>query len=299
VTLPIVKHHTTNSLNVASAARQQIGACVVVPVYREQLEPFEQVSLTQLAEKLGKHPIEFVAPAGLDLRPYRRFLGERRVHRFDPRFFAARADSRNSYSALMVSEAFYGRFEGRYEHLLIHQTDAFVFEDQLRLWVSRDLDFVGSPHWAGWGANKELGMIGVGNGGFSLRRVDAFMRVLRDRTRLRNRMQLAVRGSHARALRRARKGEMVEDYYWGHFAPIRVASIREAIPFAFEMGLELMEEDYREIVPFGCHAVWNINFIANYRRGCPENRDPPYEQVLYRILERSGNSQECSETPKR
>lgn len=264
-------------------------ACVVVPVYRVRPEPTEVLSLTQLVNKLGRHPIELVAPAELDLAEYIRIVGDRRSHRFDRRFFAARAGGAASYSALVTNELFYGRFEDRYEHILIYQTDAFVFEDQLEHWVNRDFDFIGAPHWAGWGAEKTRGMIGVGNGGFSLRRVEQFMRVLRDRTRLRNRIQLVVRGSHARALRRARNGQLVEDYYWGHFAPIRVAPIREAVAFAFEMGLEFLADDYHDAVPFGCHAVWNLKFIANYWRGAPENRDPEYERVLYRILERSGN----------
>lgn len=264
-------------------------ACVVVPVYRPRLESHEVVSLTQLAAKLGQHPIEVVAPTGLDLRPYRKLLGECRVHYFDARFFQARANSRASYSALMVSDGLYSRFE-HYEHILIHQTDAFVFEDQLDQWANRNFDFIGSPHWAKWGARKDLGMIGVGNGGFSLRRVEPFIRILRDSRRLTRRLEVVKPRSHARALRRARKGELVEDYYWGHFAPIEVATIRDAIAFAFEMGLERMADDYRNVVPFGCHAIWNLNYIADYRQGRPRYREPEYERVLYEILERTGNA---------
>jgi hypothetical protein len=261
---------------------------VVVPVYRERPEPFEVLSLTQLNQRLGKHPIELIAPNGLELAPYRRLLGNRRHHYFSPSFFKARANSRASYSALLARDVFYGSFS-HFEHILIHQTDAFVFEDQFDDWTRRDFDYIGSPHWAEWGARKDLGMIGVGNGGFSLRRVEAFRRVLLDARRVRNRLQVARRGSHARALRRARRGELVEDYYWGHFAPIKVAPINEAVTFAFEMGLERMAEAYREVVPFGCHAVWNLEYIADYRRGTPQGREPEYERVLYRILERSGN----------
>jgi hypothetical protein len=286
---PIFPHEGSRPLEPGCGRLCGIARCIVVPVYREQPEPFEVVSLTQLAWRLGEHPIELIAPAGLDLSPYQRLLGERRHHYFDPSFFTARADSRASYSALMVSDVFYGRFV-QYEHVLVHQTDAFVFEDQLERWATRDFDYIGSPHWADWGARKDLGMIGVGNGGFSLRRVEPALRVLKDGRRFRNRIQLAIPRSHARALRRARNGALVEDYYWGHFSPIRVASIPEAIAFAFEMGLEQMADDYRDLIPFGCHAVWNLDYIADYRRGKPQHREPEYERVLYSILERSGNA---------
>ena len=261
-----------------------MDACVVVPVYRQRPEPHELLSLRQLAVKLGEHPIELIAPAGLELSSYLRLLGERDHHYFDPAYFAAR----EAYGALMLDEAFYRRF-ARYEHVLIHQTDAFVFEDQLSCWTAREFDYVGSPHWAGWGERKELGMIGVGNGGFSLRRVEVFARVLRDGRGVRGRFP-PLPGSPAWRLRRARRGRIVEDIYWGYVAPIRVASVAEAIAFAFEMGLERLADDYRQLVPFGCHAVWNLNYIARYRSGRPENREPDYERVLYGILQRSGNA---------
>ena len=268
--------------------RTTMHACVVVPVYRPEPTAHELLSLTQLADKLGEHPIELVAPAGLDVGPYRRLVGERRSHSFNPRFFEARANSRASYSALMVSDGFYQHFK-QYEHILIHQTDAFVFDDQLDQWSGRDFDYIGSPHWAEWGARKDLGMTGVGNGGFSLRRVEAFVRTLRDGRRPSRRLKLLVPRSPARALRRAQNGELVEDYYWGHFAPINVATIRDAIAFAFEMGLERMAEHYRDLVPFGCHAVWNLEYIHAFRNGVVPNREPEYEAVLYSLLKRSGN----------
>jgi hypothetical protein len=268
-------------------------ACVVVPVYRARPASHEVVSLTQLQAKLGQHSIEPVAPAALNLEHYRRLVGDRSANYFDDRYFEARADSRASYSALMVSDGFYRRFE-RYEYILIYQTDAFVFTDQLERWTKRQFD-IGSPHWAGWGARKDLGMVGVGNGGFSLRRVEAFAKVLGESRRPVNRMRVLKPRSPARALRRARKGELVEDYYWGYFAPIRVASIEDAIEFAFEMGLERMAAQYRNLVPFGCHAVWNLEYIDAIRNGVPPNREPEYEAVLRSLLERSNNLS-CTKT---
>jgi hypothetical protein len=226
-------------------------------------------------------------------------LGDRKAHSFDARFFTTNANSKDSYSALMVTEDFYERFNDRYQHILIHQTDAFVFEDQLELWASRPFDFIGSPHWAEWGLAKERGLIGVGNGGFSLRRVESFMRVLRDSHRPGASIQLALPGSQARSLRRARKGQLVEDIYWGYYSPLRVASTTEAIAFAFEAGLEFLQDEYRNLIPFGCHAAWNLRYIGNYQRGIRLNRNPEYERVLYALLDRSGSGGSASPEPMR
>jgi hypothetical protein len=247
-------------------------ACVVVPLHRVQPQASEVLSLKQLAVKLGNHHIEFAAPAGLDVAPYRAILGDRKDNRFHPKFFA----TVRGYNQLVVRPEFYRPFAESYEHILIHQADAFVFEDQLARWAAKDFDNIGAPHWAGWGAEKEKGMVGVGNGGLCLRRVEACIRAL-ERSRWR------------RSLRRARRGRLWEDIYWSYHAPIRVAPVDEAVKFAFEVGLEHLWETYQAITPFGCHGVWNLDYIANYRRGTPENREPEYERVLYSILERSGS----------
>jgi hypothetical protein len=44
----------------------------------------------------------------------------------------------------MLSEIFYKSFTD-YQYILIHQLDAFVFEDQLKLWISKDYDYIGAP----------------------------------------------------------------------------------------------------------------------------------------------------------
>src|SRR5438105_15742078 len=115
-------------------------ACILVPVYRETPKVWELLSLENLASKLGHREIRLVAPEGLDTGPYLHLLGDRPVHFFDRRFFA----SRDSYNALMVHEPLYRAADG-FEFMLIHQTDAFVIEDQLDYWVGRGFDFIGAP----------------------------------------------------------------------------------------------------------------------------------------------------------
>jgi hypothetical protein len=249
------------------------AACVLVPVYREVPEQFELLSMQQLVLKLGEREIRIVAPEGLSATHYLDILGDRPVHYFDRRFFA----SRETYNALMVYEPLYRVADG-FQFVLVHQTDAFVFEDHLDHWTAAtSFDYIGAPFV---GAAKTILREGA-NGGFSLRNVDAFLRVL---TR-RNSLMFALPRSKERSLRRVRRGEMMEDNYWG--SVVRVASLDERIDFAFESGLETLGARYAAKPPFGCHRVWNLEYIDAIRHGVMPGREPLYENALATILERT------------
>jgi hypothetical protein len=277
--MPQVGHDRPSPVAVNAAQ-----ACVVVPVYRDRPEPTEILSLTQLAARLGGHQVALVAPAGLDVSAYRAILGDPVCHYFDASFFR----SREHYNALMLSEPLYARFAG-WEYVLIHQTDAFVFEDHLAEWCGRGLDYVAPPFWAQSGRRKDLGMVGVGNGGFSLRRVEACQQVLSRARRFPRRLRLLAPRSDARTLRRARRTGAPEDEWWGHHPRLAVATVDEALRFGFDTGLENLLDVYREVVPFGCHAVWNLLYIEGLRQGIWADRELRYQEVLHGILERSGN----------
>lgn len=77
----------------------------------------------------------------------------------------------------MLSPAFYQRFAG-YDFVLLHQPDAFVFKDDLLPWCRRAYSYVGPPWQEGLKhAAPDSSFIGVGNGGFSLRRIADFLRM--------------------------------------------------------------------------------------------------------------------------
>ena len=257
----------------------------MVPVYREQLLDTERLSLEQLAAKLGERDIHLVAPDGLDVAPYLALLGRRPVHSFSPAFFA----SRDTYNELLVHEPLWRLFEA-YEFVLVHQTDAFVIEDQLDDWVERGWDFIGSPFWADWGASKHLGMIGVGNGGFSLRRVEPALRALSRARRPAARLLQHVPRTRLRALWRTRHGSLTEDRYWTEFGVLEnVAPVDEAVRFAFDMGLEYLADVYATVTPFGCHYPWNLDYVLRHRRGERRGDEPEYERVIFELMLRTGN----------
>jgi hypothetical protein len=235
------------------------GAAVVVPVWRPFLDADESMALQQCCAVLGGHPIILVAPQSLDLDNYPApAMRVARVLRLpDVHFTDARA-----FGALLLSREFYRTFLA-YRYLLIHQLDAFVFEDRLQYWCERGYSYVGAPWLQDWplrmyrrtlrAGNPATRFIQrimsearpqsyrVGNGGFSLRRVHSFYRTARL-------ARAVIAGWHRN-----------EDTFWGiwaaNFVPgFRVPPLEEALRFAVETEPRAAMQHLDGGTPFGCHA---------------------------------------------
>ena len=239
---------------------------VLIPLYRSVLEPYEEISLTQCNRVLSRYDRIFVSPEGLDVENLEEKYRIEMIERFPESFFR----STQTYNKLLLSREFYNRFRG-YEFILIHQLDAFVFEDQLLEWCDKGLDYVGAP-WLGkdW-PETMMAMLWkpfwahfppyryfffktenlVGNGGFSLRKVSSALRALK-------------------FLRKFTLGwETNEDVFWGIYAAnvlpfYKVPDVKTAARFSLELmprdGLEMNGE----VLPFGCHA-WEKRGIDFWR----------------------------------
>ena len=249
---------------------------VVVPLYRLPLTEEEENSLASVRRYLGAYRLVFVSPAHLRLQ--RSFVrDEDRVISFRPSDFK---DIR-SYNRLLLSKRFYRAFEG-YEYLLICQLDSLVLSDQLAHWIGREWDYIGAPWSEGYLTSNGAEFTGVGNGGFSLRRVAAALRVLDSPMpahsdyvmgpppgwwywkRVRKAM-LALNAlrrhlppiTASKHLRRFYHGN--EDVFWGRYAvqldpSFRVAPVEEALRFAFEVDPRGCFARNGGHMPFGCHA---------------------------------------------
>ncbi|MCR5559842.1 MAG: hypothetical protein K6F62_05770 [Schwartzia sp.] len=150
---------------------------IVIPVYKKDLEYEEKISLRQLNSVLGRYPRVFIAPESLEF-DYG-ILGDNiSVERFADHWF----QSVTSYSCLMMQKEYYERFS-KYEYMLVYQLDVFVFSDRLKEFCDKGYDYIGAPvgkfvpFWHAIDAR-------VGNGGFSLRRIPAHLRVLNDFDRI-------------------------------------------------------------------------------------------------------------------
>lgn len=262
-----------------TSAGKQPAVAIVVPLYREALRADEELSLRHLERYLAGYDRILLCPETLSV--------SRRVHaepsHVDTRRFADRHfQSVDSYSRLLLSEAFYRSFES-YDFILIYQLDALVFSDQLHHWCAAGHDYVGAP-WLVDPHSPEKGFSRVGNGGFSLRRVGAFLRVLTTPGR-------PTWGSLAgaplpdvgtgrwlqrlRILRQARRGvanytrdyTLNEDRFWSDRATLfdedfQIARPEEAVAFSFEQAPRYCFQRTGGHLPFGCHAWgrWDRSF---------------------------------------
>lgn len=226
-----------------------IRVAVVIPLYRDHLDPLEIISLKRCLEVLSAHDIVVVAPNRLKRSAIFDRYQLRQIIFIDDKWLA----SIDSYNKLMLSRYFYQLFAG-YDYILIHQLDAFVFSDRLLEFCRLGYDYLGAPWikgcpvtrfvYRGAGViNKVLPFLNryylffVGNGGFSLRKVSSFLAVIE-----KLRFNLMAWKSN-------------EDAFWAYCGEkrgcLRLPDVQVAQDFAVEEGVDLAAAAR---LPFGCHA---------------------------------------------
>jgi hypothetical protein len=273
---------------------------IVVPAYRADLSPEEEISLKHLLHFLGRYDKYLVIPKSSRIS-HPGFT----VKRFHDGFFK----STETYSALLLQEEFYKTFR-EYEYILIYQLDALVFSDQLLEWCDRGFDYIGAP-WFHCEDTPHVKAPRVGNGGFSLRKVESFLRVLQS-PKFRRRYwtdykywkvfctgkpayvrylnypkrylkkRLDTLGSSGSTIAAPLKYPdsmiedvfrmcIVEDVFYSYLAEkfypeFNVASVEEGLRFAFEYIPRACFELNNRTLPFGCHAWFTLDreFWAPY-----------------------------------
>lgn len=251
---------------------------VCIPVYKREPEKDEELTLRRCARVMGRHPIVFFAPETLELSPYRQWIPTAGEERFAPEYF----DGISGYNRLLLSREFYDRFRN-FEYILIHQLDAWTFRDELEAWCAREFDFIGAPFASPLPCGPRLL---PGNGGFSLRRVEAFRRLLTPGAgfmfrpeysalllacQLRQRravgtavgaLRLVGIGNSRRfRMRIVADGSRNEDMVFWEFSRrnsyggLRMASVKDAWRFSWNSGYEPRRAAVMPL-PFGCHG-WN------------------------------------------
>ena len=143
---------------------------VVIPVYKKDISPEENISLINTKEKLGKYGITFLAPEDLDMTEFQKVIPEAKECRMRREYF----EGFSGYNRLMLSKELYQRFSDN-EYILICQQDVLVLEDRLEEFLDMPYDYIGAPipHMGPFSEK-----LYTGNGGFSLRRVSAVLRLL-------------------------------------------------------------------------------------------------------------------------
>lgn len=221
-------------------------ALVVVPVYRTALSETERIAWIQVRRVLGAYDICLLVPKSLRLEGDQ--WNNVRVERFDDAFF----QSRSSYSNLMLSTECYERFVD-YEYMLLYQLDAFVFSDRLMEFCAKGFDYIGAPvpsksgNWIDVGCN-------IGNGGFSLRKIESTLCVLQQKEKIFSKMPKCWETN---------KFLLWEDLFFAFCSTLpdldfHVPDFMTALDFSVGTDIGRAYRRMPDWLPFGCHA-WNIS----------------------------------------
>lgn len=268
---------------------------VVVPIYKNDLNSFEWISLRRTLAILFHHPIALLVPRSkeeairLMLNRLLPLGANIQWHAVDDRHLS----SHNSYNQLMLQEDFY-QYYSKYSHLLICQLDAYVFEDRLLEWCRKPYDYIGAPlylHNAPYGPN---GLFCVGVGGFSLRRIQPFLALLRDNPlvfkindfleyikpysykgmtlllarylccRIRNGCRLSAEHNHLSLSIGINEDVVYAKYLPRHAHSFRVPASKVAVNFCIDKHVKLELATLHGSLPFAAHAWWtqSLNLSA-------------------------------------
>lgn len=239
---------------------------VVVPIYKSTLTTDDRLSLRRCFDILGEHTITAIKPETLDISAIMTEFPLLKVENFAPNYFS----SKIAYNALMLSDELYARFL-EWDYILIYQTDAYVFRNDLDYWCSLGYDYVGAP-WVvkpiyknpiykllsavksfyiklcGGDSDRHVSRGKVGNGGFSLRKTSSHLIIMQ---RFKDVADYYIsRSSYHR---------YYEDVFMAVEAPhldptFKTPSVEVALNFSFDKNPEICLKLNRGVLPFGCHG---------------------------------------------
>jgi hypothetical protein len=257
-----------------NANANNITVAIVIPLsYDNNFNESEKISLRHLEYCLGNYHRYFIVPRGVHFS-YKDY----EVLNFPAIYFG----STQAHSRLLLSKTIYQAFHN-YDYVFIYHLDSLVFTDKLLYWCEQGYDFIGAP----WIIGPDLPWLKisrVGNGGFSLRKVDSFMKVLNSSVRWKDHdkywqsilrqfkgpkryvrvfkrllLEISYRNTVTSHINKHLETQYNEDRFWSRYAnhyypEFKIAPIEKALQFAFEANIK---ESYRMNnykLPFGCHA---------------------------------------------
>jgi len=254
-----------------------LPVAVVIPIYKEDLTPYELISLQQCYSVLGNYPILFVCPKRMKIGKFHQSQKSKGQFVFldDVNF-----NTITTYNHMLLSVWFYELFIN-YKYILIYQLDCFVFTDKLMAWVDKGYSYIGAP-WVRKDLNidNNIEFMGVGNGGFSLRNVNDCITVLNSSKKIINLKDCIKRHDSLQKPFKTLRGiklhykidtfnktyknttineDKVFELAAARFNFFIIPKPEEALSFSFEEQPKKLYEMNNNELPFGCHAWWKYD----------------------------------------
>jgi len=239
---------------------------VVIPVYDPAPDEWIIAALKNNVAVLKRHPVCFVAPESLDMDVYLSIAPQARCVRVaDDSLGVGRGYK--GYNRMLTSAGFYAAFCDM-DYVLICHPDAWVFRDEVDFWLDRGYDLVAPPWLAKrvyrtWLFKVALAFVQhvlrrkselryrlfcrIGNGGLSLRRVDAFIEVSK---------------KYEREIGAFIEAGGNEDVVWAFATELSKPHWREAAQFGLDVKPAYGYRVNGHRLPMGCHG-----FLHGHRAG--------------------------------
>lgn len=263
-----------------------MSSIVVVPLYESVPDKWQRLSFEQCCRVLGNHPICIATHKDVDIIQYQNIAAKYDIVIHKENFAAQFFESISGYNQMMLDKHFYQRF-AKYQYMLIYQLDAWVFRDELDEWCDKGYDYIGAPWIEKNASGQPIGLEGIGNGGFSLRRTQHFIDVLSHNGPVKQSKQLKLDNSIKNSLYRLayslgyqntisyyKKDEtLFEDIFLSIF--LADTKLRAKMPdpetachFAFEQAPSFLYSITKQL-PFGCHAWHKYEYESFWKEHIP------------------------------
>jgi hypothetical protein len=249
-----------------------MNLCIILIVaHKEKLSEAEQASLKQCYTILGNYPIKFICPKGLNVAEYKKIQSNVEFEFIDPKW----QSTYKMFGRLKVVPLLYDKFK-QYRYILFYELDAWVFRDELEYWCNKNYDYIGAPWLEGWNNAKQgAKVIGIGNGGFSLRKVSSHLKALHSFSYIKKTSELVkeYRSGKCSLIELVKNLTICnntfivfnnyylhEDVFWGKIVAGNFKWFHLPIPEeAFKFSVEVLPSQFisdTNTLPFGCHG-WN------------------------------------------
>ena len=240
------------------------NCAILIPVYRK-MNAYEKFSYNMLKDTVHNTDIFIVCGNSFDSSEF-----AENKQCFDDSYFKSMAD----YSRLCKSYEFYDRFSD-YKYILIYQLDCLIFRDDIDYWCEQGYDYIGGPI-VSRNAQWDYAPV-VGNGGFSLRKVDYFKSITDPNGDFRKKYDLYLNLNRKKDLY-----ETFEDLYFCEFVNnhwlFDVPTIEDGVHFSLDMNPDILYNVFKTL-PMGCHAYCkNIPFWEKLINLPEEVKDAAYKE---------------------
>jgi hypothetical protein len=250
---------------------------VIIPIYKA-LKDWEEFSLKNTINVLGKHPIAILKPKDLDVSSISSKYPQLEIISVTDEWLGTR-NGIAGYNRMMMSKTFYEMFSD-YEYIFICHVDAWIFRDELLQWCEKGFDIIAAPwplrprytyfpmkqflwlrkHLLGRNKNLRSDMFGrIGNGGICIRKVASFSNAC---------------DKYAKEIEYywSKKGEDLynEDLFWAlEPKDFKYPSVETALQFAFDLKPRLCFQLNHQQLPMGCHGFQHKSRIEFWKKYIP------------------------------